>query len=639
MCGVNGVFHYRGGAPDLGLVERQRDCMRHRGPDSHGLWSDGDVALAHRRLAIVDLSPGGHQPMSNEDGTLWVTFNGEIYGWPALRSVLATRGHRFRGTSDTEALLHLYEEHGLDLMSHVRGMFGFGLFDRGRRRLVLGRDRFGVKPLYYHDDGHRVVFASELKALMMDPSVPREIDEQAIADYLTYQYVPAPRTPWRGVRKLPAAHLLVCDAEGARLQRYWALPTAVEAGHPLEYYRERLIGLLREAVRVRLVSDVPLGAFLSGGLDSSAVVAMMRKVVREPVKTFSIGFEEAEFSELEHARKVARHLETDHHELVVRPDALTLLPRLVWMMDEPCADASMIPSYYLSEMARRHVTVALSGDGGDETFGGYTTYAFAQQYASFDILPAMLRDFAGHVGRRLHPDHPLGRKLSRLPMSVIDRHLHVSSYFPPREMREVLAEGLRGRLGAHDPYAAARALHAASARELGEVPALLPLDAQTYMIDDVMAKVDRTSMIHALEVREPLLDFQLQEFVATIPFEYKLRGVTGKWILREGMRRLLPPEILQRPKQGFGVPLARWFGGGFDRLAREVLLDPRVRRRGWLDPVAVERQLSDTGSRDDRRTRQTWALLCLELWAQTYVDRPREALTAPLAGGPGGPTA
>jgi asparagine synthase (glutamine-hydrolysing) len=639
MCGINGVFHYRDGTPDLSVVERQRDCMRHRGPDSHGLWSDGDVALAHRRLAIVDLSPGGHQPMANEDESVWVTFNGEIYGWPALRTVLATNGHRFRGTSDTEALLHLYEEHGLELMNHVRGMYGFGLFDRRRRRLVLGRDRFGVKPLYYHDDGHRVVFASELKALMLDPSVPRELDEEAIADYLTYQYIPSPRTPWRGVRKLLPSHLLICDAEGTRLQRYWTLPAEIEGGHSIDYYRERLLGLLREAVRVRLVADVPLGAFLSGGVDSSAVVAMMQQVVHEPVRTFSIGFEEAEYNEVEHARSVAQYLGTDHHELVVRPDALSLLPRLVWMMDEPSADASVVPSYYLSQMARRHVTVALSGDGGDETFGGYTTYSFAQQYAAFDILPDVVRRFAGFVGRRLHPDHPLGRKLARMPMSVVDRHLHVSSFFPRDEMLAVFTRELRDRVRGHDPYDGARAIHAAAARSLGDVPALLQLDAQMYMIDDVMAKVDRASMMHSLEVREPLLDYQLQEFAASIPFEYKLRGATGKWILRECLHHLVPPGILERSKQGFGVPLTHWFGGGFDKLARDVLLDPRARRRGWLDPAAVERQLADEGSRDDRRTRQTWALLCLELWAQTYVDRPREALDSPLGTGVEDPSA
>ncbi len=636
MCGIVGVFHYREGVPDLDLLARQRDAMRHRGPDSEGMWSDGNVAFGHRRLAIIDLSPGGHQPMANEDESVWVIYNGEIYGWPALRSVLGSRGHRFRGTSDTEALLHLYEEHGPQMAQHLRGMFAFGLFDRTRRRLMLGRDRFGVKPLYYHDDGRRILFASELKALMLDPSVPREIDERAVAEYLTFQYIPSPRTIWRGVQKLPPAHMLLCDEHGVRVERYWSLPHEIDAGHSNDYYRERLLGLLREAVRVRLVSDVPLGAFLSGGVDSSAVVAMMQQVVSEPVKTFTIGFEDEDFSEVEHARRVARYLGTDHHELIVRPDALSVLPTLVWQMDEPSGDASMIPSYYVAQMARKHVTVVMSGDGGDETFGGYTTYAWATQYAALDVLPRVVRRLLAGPARFLHPDHPVGRKLQRLPLSVVDRHLNVMSFFPRPEMLAVLDPGLRERVASHDPTAAMRALHREAAAGLGDVAALLSLDEQTYMIDDVMVKVDRTSMLHSLEAREPLLDYPLQEFAARLPFSLKLQGGVGKWLLRDALQQLLPADILQRGKMGFGVPLARWFRGGFDELAAEVLLDRRSRTRGWLDPRAVERQLRDTGSRDDRRSRQTWALLCLELWAQTYADRPRESCAAPMACWAGG---
>ncbi|HKQ58889.1 MAG TPA: asparagine synthase (glutamine-hydrolyzing), partial [Candidatus Eisenbacteria bacterium] len=442
MCGINGVFHYGGGDADPALTARQAGLIAHRGPDDHGLWHEGPVALGHRRLSIVDLSPGGHQPMANEDERLWVTFNGELYNWPEVKGTLAARGHRFRGSSDTEMLLHLYEEHGDDLLPHVRGMFSFALYDRGRRRLLLARDRLGKKPLFYHDDGRRIVFASELKALLLDPSVPREIDEASLADYLTFQYVPSPGTIWKGVRKLPPAHRLVCDAQGARVERYWSLPVEPDAGHPPEVYRERLRALLIEAVRVRLMSDVPLGAFLSGGIDSSVVTALMSRVVSEPVKTFSIGFEEQDVSELAHARRVAEHLGTDHHELVVRPRALELLPRLVWQMDEPFADASMIPTYYVSEMARRHVTVALSGDGGDEAYGGYTTYAWARRYAAMDRIPAPLRRLAGLPAAWLPADHAVGRKLRRIGLDTVDRHLEVMSYFPPRELAQVLAPGL-----------------------------------------------------------------------------------------------------------------------------------------------------------------------------------------------------
>jgi asparagine synthase (glutamine-hydrolysing) len=546
-----------------------------------------------------------------------------------MKSVLAARGHRFRGSSDTEALLHLYEEHQDGLLEHLRGMFAFALYDRPRRRMLIARDRLGIKPLYYHDDGSRLVFASELKALLVDPSVPRDVDEQAVADYLTFQYVPSPRTIWKGIRKLPPAHSLVCDERGVRVERWWSLPVEPDAGHSEEWYRERLRALLAEAVRLRLVADVPLGAFLSGGIDSSAVVALMAQAVPEPIKTFSIGFEEEDFSELEHARRVARHLGTDHHETIVKPKALELLPRLVWAMDEPFADASMIPTYYVSEIARREVTVALSGDGGDEAFAGYTTYGWSRQYGALDAIPGPVRRLARMPAALLHPDHPLGRKLHRASMSVVDRHLHVMSFFPPRDLRPVLSAALRERLRDHDPYAAARVHHARAAQAVGDVPALLYMDAMTYMTDDVLAKVDRTSMQHSLEVRVPLLDHKVLEFVARIPFEHKLKGDVTKWIFKESVKDLLPPETLARGKQGFGMPLERWLGGDFGALARDVLLDPRARGRGWLDPRGVEAVLTGRGVRDDRRARQAWALVCLELWAQTFVDRPRESLAGP----------
>jgi asparagine synthase (glutamine-hydrolysing) len=357
----------------------------------------------------------------------------------------------------------------------------------------------------------------------------------------------------------------------------------------------------------------------------------MAQAVGEPVKTFSIGFEEQDFSELQHARRVAEHLGTDHHELIVRPRALDLLPRLVWQLDEPFADASMIPTSYLAEMARREVTVALSGDGGDEAYAGYETYAWARRYAAIDRVPRGLRRVAGWPARLLPRDDALGRKLRRIALDALDRHLEVMTFFPPRDRARILAPALRDALDGHDPFAACRAHHARAAAAAGDVPALLYLDAMTYMTDDVLVKVDRTSMMHSLEVRVPLLDHKVLEFVARVPFEYKLRGDVSKWILKECVRDLLPPETLRRGKQGFAVPLERWFGAEFGSLAREVLLDPRSRGRGWLDPRAVERLLRAPVSGDERRARQVWALVCLELWAQTFLDRSRESLSAPLA--------
>jgi asparagine synthase (glutamine-hydrolysing) len=631
MCGINGVHHYRDdAAADAAAVERAASIQRHRGPDDAGVWADGPVALGHRRLAIVDLSPGGHQPLANEDGTLWVTFNGEIYNWPALRGGLAARGHRFRGTSDTEALLHLYEEHGDGMLAHLRGMFAFALWDGRRRRMLVARDRVGKKPLYWHDDGRRLAFASELKALLALPGVPRDVDPVAALDYLAFQYVPSPRSIWRGIHKLPPGHFLVSDAGGARVERYWSLPVGpVEERSDADAVAQ-LRARLEEAVRIRLMSDVPLGAFLSGGVDSSAVVALMSRVSDGPVRTFSIGFDEQEFSELEHARAVAKHLGTEHHEFVVRPRALELLPRLVWHLDEPFADASMIPAWSVAETARRHVTVALSGDGGDEAFGGYVTYPWALRYARMDRLPRALRRLAAAPAAVLGEDSGLGRKLRRVALTPAERHLDAMSFFPRHALAHVAGRAWRDALADHDPWAAPLALHARAARGLGDIPALLALDAMTYMSDDVLVKVDRTSMAHSLEVRCPLLDHEVLEFAARLPFRHKLRGGVSKWILRECVRDLLPAGILERGKQGFGVPLTRWFGDDFGRLARDVLLDPRARARGWLDPRGVERLLEGGGVALEARTYRVWALTCLELWAQSWVDRAPAELAAPL---------
>ncbi len=632
MCGINGVFHYRSGEPDRERVTRQAHVQRHRGPDDWGIWAEGPVVLGQRRLSIVDLSPGGHQPMANEDGSVWVTYNGELYNWPEMRPALAARGHSFRGNSDTEMVLHLWEEKGPALLEDLRGMFAFALFDTRQRRLMLARDRVGKKPLYYHDDGSRLVFASELKSLMHDPTVPREVDERAIADFLTFQYVPGPRSIFQGVRKLPAGHRLVCDASGPRVERYWSLPAAADPGIAPEVAVEQLRELLAEAVRIRLMSDVPLGAFLSGGIDSSVVVALMAQANPGRVRTFSIGFEDQDYSELEHARRVAQHLGTEHHEQVVKPRALDLMPRLTWGMDEPFGDASMLPTWYVAEMARHHVTVALSGDGGDEAYGGYTSYAWARGYAWTDHVPAPLRRLLAAPARFLPAEHALGRRLRRAGDDVAGRHLEISSHFLPRELPGLLSASLRRSLVRHDPYREARAIHARAARVIGGVPALLSLDAQTYMTDDVLVKVDRTSMLNSLEVRAPLLDHRVLEYVARLPFEYKLRGDTSKWVLRECARPLLPPEILARGKQGFAVPLEHWFGSDFGRLAREVLLDRRCRERGWLEPAALERELAGTVPDPARRARRLFTLVCLELWAQSWLDRSREALATPTSG-------
>jgi len=632
MCGIHGVFHYRDGVPDRDVLERMGRAQRHRGPDDSGLWVEGPCALGHRRLAIVDLSPGGHQPLAAEEEDLWVVFNGELYNWPEVRSLLVARGHRFRGQSDTEMLLHLWQEKGQAMLEDLRGMFAFALFDVSRRRLLLARDRVGKKPLFYHDDGRRIVFASELKCLLQDPSVPRVVDPHAIADYLTYQYVPSPGSIWTGVRKLPAGHSLIADREGTRVERYWRLPSGVRSTLTPTGAIEGLRDVLREAVRIRLMSDVPLGAFLSGGIDSSAIVALMTQVSGERVRTFSIGFEEAEYSELSHASDVARHLGTEHTELIVRPQALELLPKLVWGMDEPFADASMIPAFHVAEMARHHVTVALSGDGGDEACAGYDTYDWARTYARMDVVPRLFRRCLALPSRWLPPEHALGRKLHRIGLDVGQRHLEVMSHFTPRERDAVLSQRLREATRGHDPYREPLAMHARAALAVGPIPALAHLDALTYMTDDVLAKVDRTSMMSSLEVRSPILDHRVLEFLAGLPYEYKVRDGTRKWVLREAVRPWLPPSILARGKQGFGVPLGRWFGGRLRSFARDILFDPRTRERDWFDAAGVDRVIRRLDVDAERAGRQVFTLICLELWARTYVDRERSQSSEPADG-------
>jgi asparagine synthase (glutamine-hydrolysing) len=629
MCGINGVFCYGGGRPDRSLIERQSDALHHRGPDDSGFWSEGACALGHRRLSIVDLSPGGHQPMPNEDGSVWVTFNGELYGVDAIRRDLESRGHRFRGHSDTELLVHLYEEMGEGLLARLRGKFAFALFDAKRQRLLIARDRLGIKPLIYHDDGKRIAFASEIHALMLDPSIPREVDERALSEYLAFQYIPSPRTIWANVRKLPPGHFAICDANGVRCERYWSLPTAPARAHDESYFRDRLRERIADAVKVRLVADVPIGAFLSGGLDSAAVVAWMVRQSEAPVRTFTIGFFENEFSEIEAARRTARHLGTEHQEFMIAPDAMEALPRLIEAMGEPFADASILPTYFVSQIAARELKVVLSGDGGDEAFGGYKTYPAALKHARLAAIPSALRQLAAVPSAWMEGDDPRARKMRRVPMSLLDRHIEVMAPFPPRELAPLLAPGLRELTRRHDPFADYRDRYRSAVREAGDLGALLHLDTGTFLADDVLRKVDSASMLNSLEVRCPLLDHELMEFVATIPIEYKLRGGVTKWILREAMRDQLPPECIAGGKKGFTVPLERWFGGAMSSFARDVLLDPRARSRGWLEMSRVERLVARGGERDGLHARQIWTLVNLELWAHSHLDAPPAALRSP----------
>ncbi len=632
MCGIAGIYHYGNGRTvDRDLLQRMRDRITHRGPDDAGLHVDGPVGLSQRRLSIVDLSEAGRNPIPNEDGTRWITFNGEVYNVLARRGELEAKGHRFRSRTDTEVILHLYEELGVDVVHELTGMFAFALWDGPAKRLLVVRDRMGKKPLYWRADGGSFAFASEIKALLADPAMSRTVDPRALQAYLTLQYVPSPDSILEGVRKLPPGHLLIVTPDGVEERRWWAPPVNERLETDDAAATAELRRLLEVAVERRFMSDVPLGAFLSGGIDSSVVCALMARRMDRPVKTFTIGFEGAPEDERAHARVVARHLGAEHHEFVVKPDALSILPWLVWNMDEPLADSSTLPTWAVSEMARQHVTVVLSGDGGDETFAGYETYRMAAAYAQADRVPAPLRLVASGAAAALarsgvvHDDW--ARRFARLAQDPVVRHLGVMAIAGAADVAGVLAPDLRASLAAQDPFARLRP-HVAGL-DPRDPQTLLHLDLTTYMTDDVLAKVDRMSMAHALEVRVPLLDTDVVEFASRLPFGYKWRGGVSKWLLKQVAADLLPPSILARGKQGFAVPLERWFGGRFDEFVEETLSASALERRGLFDPRGVARLVARargaTNGSDRPAGRLLWAVLVFELWARAFLDAAGDA--------------
>lgn len=623
MCGIAGMLAEPGRLADSRLLRAMTGILAHRGPDGDGHHEDGRVGLGHRRLSIIDLATG-EQPMSNDDASVWITFNGEIYNYRELRRELESRGYRFRTASDTEVIIKAYEAFGPDCVGHLRGMFAFALWDARRRRLFLARDRAGIKPLVYAWNGRRLLFASELKALLQDPDLARELDSEALRDYLTFLYIPSPKTIFRGIRKLPPASYLLLDADGGEpvIRRYWQLEFRPEAGRGEAEWIEGLRAQLADAVQSHLVSDVPIGAFLSGGVDSGSVVALMARAAQGPVRTFSIGFEDEAFDEVGYARQVAQRYHTDHYEFVVKPDALEALPRLAWQFDEPFADSSALPTYYVSKITREHVTVGLSGDGGDENFAGYTRYARALAlHRGLDRGPGRLvRPFLA-LGGRLLPSGARGQGyLALLGADPVDRYYQI--------MTGGRIGALRGLLGADVRDSVMPGLgpdrfrtHAGAAAAHDYVAAMQRIDIETYLPEDILTKVDRTSMLVSLEARVPLLDHVLMEYVATMPTALKLSDAGGKAIFKHAMADALPHDVLHRPKMGFGVPLARWFRAELGDHAREVLLDSRTRRRGLLDTDAVARLLEEHRSGHRDRATLLWAVLCLEEWARVWLDR------------------
>ncbi|MEX2174494.1 MAG: asparagine synthase (glutamine-hydrolyzing) [Pirellulaceae bacterium] len=634
MCGITGAIWTD---PDLGidaaLLRRMTDALRHRGPDEEGQYQTDfkfrppyeslpGIALGHRRLSIIDLSTG-QQPMCNEDGTVWIAFNGEIYNYDYLRRRLEGSGHKFRTDSDTETIIHLYEDEGPDCFSHLNGMFAVALWDARRRRLVLGRDRMGKKPVVYRQDPGRLLFASELKSILAIPGLPREIDHSAIDEYLTYQYIPHPNTIFRGYKKLPPGHWAVWQDDKLEVRPYWqpnfTFERRISARDAIEQLRE----LMESAVKVRMRSDVPLGAFLSGGIDSSIVVALMQKLSADPVKTFTIGFPVKEYDESAYAERVARHLKTDHTALQVTPDAVDILPKLAWHYDEPFADSSAIPTWYVSELTRRHVTVSLSGDAGDELFAGYQRYRAVALAGMFDRLPPLRSLVAARAWQWLPSSgrqKSLWRKAKRfseaLALPPERRYLDwISIFHEPRRAELYNDDFLAGLTS--DPAAFVRAAwKRCEGRDA--VTAASLTDLVTYLPCDLMTKVDIASMAHGLECRAPFLDYRVVEFAASLPVHLKYRRGRGKWLLKEAFGHLLPAEVFARKKMGFSVPLDYWFRNELRDLTHDTLLSASSRSREFFRPEAVRQLVREHDARHYDHSARLWALVMLETWLREW---------------------
>jgi asparagine synthase (glutamine-hydrolysing) len=631
MCGIAGKLNFDPDHPvDPAMLHAMTATIAHRGPDADGFYIDGAIGLGHRRLSIIDLATGD-QPLSNEDGTVWVVFNGEIYNFADVRALLQQRGHRFRTGSDTEVIVHAYEEWGERSVERFRGMFAYALWDAARRRLVLVRDRIGVKPLFYAETPFGVTFGSELKAVLEDPHVPRDWSPEAIDAYLALQYVPTPHSVYRSVRKLPPAHFLVAEAGGISVRPYWDLQFT-GAGDPLREpdYLDKLERLVDESVRLRLVSDVPLGAFLSGGIDSSAVVAAMTVTSAQTVVTTSVGFAEDAFNELEYARSVAGFFGTEQHERIVRPDVLELLPKLAWHFDEPFADSSAVPTYYVSAAARERVTVALSGDGGDELWAGYARHRVEQwELAARRWLGAKGSRLAGGLAARVPLAVKGARSLRHLSLSPADAcaRKHAYGLFDGTAASGLYSDDFAHHVRDSDPFDGFRRAYAACTSR-DPLDRALYVDVKTYLVDDILTKVDRMSMAVSLEAREPLLDHKLLEFAATVPTALKLKDGRGKYLLRKLLARRIPQPIVDRPKHGFEAPIGEWLRGPLVDAVNDLLLDGRLRARGIFNDRTIADMWREhrTGARDHRH--RLWSLVMLELWFRQGVDRGSAAEAA-----------
>ncbi len=623
MCGICGVFNVGSGEPVSGtLLKNMADTLVHRGPDDEGFFFDGPVGLAHRRLSIIDVE-GGHQPLCNEDQSIWVAFNGEIYNFQELRHFLEKKGHVFKTRSDTEVIVHLYEEQGEACFQSLHGMFALAIWDRPKRSVILARDRVGKKPLFYSCDGDRLVFGSEMKSLLPVPGLKREIDLEGLSDYFSLLYVPAPKSIFKSIRKVRPGHYVVVSPKGFYEREYWDINFSQPEEQSEEQWCDQIVHVLRNAVQSRLISEVPLGAFLSGGIDSSSVVALMSQITGEPVVTTSIGFQEKEFDEVEYAREVAKQYGTRHFEEIVTPDAVGITEKLAWYYDEPFADSSAVPTYYVSKLAREHVTVALSGDGGDEFFCGYRRYRFDHREEQIrGLLSPGLRTLLFGTLASLYPKADWAPRVFRgkatfqnLARSHIEGYFRSVSAVSPEIKQTLLHPDIWKELGSYNTADVFRTYYdkAVGANPMARIQYV---DVKTYMTDDILVKVDRASMANSLEVRAPMLDTQFMELAARIPTSFKLKGTSGKDILKKAFSPFLSHNILYRQKMGFAVPLERWFRVELKDMAHSVLFD----RPGdsMINMDTISKLWKDHQSGLHNRATELWTVLMFRMWQKEF---------------------
>ncbi|HLD36769.1 MAG TPA: asparagine synthase (glutamine-hydrolyzing) [Planctomycetota bacterium] len=638
MCGICGRINFDPNGTSFGrntpvsddLMHRMCDTIIHRGPDSEGIFNSqsqisnpkSQIALGIRRLAIIDLTTGD-QPIHNEDKSIWLVLNGEIYNFQELRDGLLKKGHSFYTKTDTEVIVHLYEEYGVDCVKHLRGMFALALWDNNKGQLFLARDRLGKKPLYYAQTDRYLIFGSEMKAILANPEIKKEVDLDALDYYLTYYYIPSPLSIFKGIRKLPPASYLVCDANGAiKIERYWQIDYRAKHSLSQKEYCNRIMELLEESTKIRMISDVPLGALLSGGIDSSAIVGLMARNSSKPIKTFSIGFGETGYSELKYAKLVAEHFKTEHHEFIVTPKVIDILPDLVWHYGEPYADSSMLPSYYVARETRKHVTVALNGDGGDENFAGYPRY-LAQKLMSLPLARILSR-MANLLIPPLGPADPksfftrLKRFTAVAGLNPAQRYLVWQLCFNSAYRQKLYSPLIRDKINQpSENYLMDIYNHAKADNHLDR---MLYTDVTAYLPEDLLVKMDIASMANSLESRSPFLDHKLMEFSAGIPANLKLKGFTLKHLLKKSLKGFLPDEILMRGKMGFGVPISRWFRGELKGYLQEILSAESIRKRGYLQPEPIQELIRQHLAGQADHGARLWALLVLELWFREFID-------------------